>query len=85
MSKTDEHLAELRKVTKEFIARLEARNREGKGMGLKLQVYYILFLKNGIFYNSSLIFGGYVIKRSHPSLDLNGSKIHTIYLKELYN
>jgi len=35
------------------------------------------------FIIAPLISGGYIIKRSHPSLDLNGSKIKTNYLVEM--
>ena len=43
-----------------------------------------LIPKEWNIYYSSLILGGYVLKRSHPSLDLNGSKIHAVYLVEFY-
>ena len=35
------------------------------------------------FIIAPLISGGYIIKRNHPSLDLNGSKVHMIYLVEM--
>ena len=57
--------------------------RSRRGMGFILHVCYGDSPKNGMLcYSSLIILGGYVIKRSHPSLDLNGSKIHTIYLVE---
>ena len=66
----------------------------GKVCGTNLKwnrhgVYYesVLWLipKEWNIYYSSLILGGYVIKRNHHvnSLGLNGSKIHAIYLVEL--
>ena len=59
--------------------------RSKKGMGFILHVCYGDSPKNGMLcYSSLIILGGYVIKRKHHvnSLDLNGSKIHTIYLSE---
>ena len=64
------------------MARFEVKQRDNKGMGKFASVFLGDSIRMDYFIIAPLISGGYIIKRSHPSLDLNGSKIHTIYLVE---
>ena len=63
----------------------ESKLEEGKATGFNMHVCCGKFQINGILFYSSLNIERICFKENHHvnSLDLNGSKIHAIYLVEL--